>query len=122
MTTITLTTNTKRNVWNRNIKSKSIETQTNYEPKLLKPDYIYNKVIIPFARKEKQITNDNEFFFKCKKCNTKQIKFKKDLEQLCRKCFLEKIDREVCKRCKASKKKNEYTICYKCFTELEKSS
>ena len=68
-------------------------------------------------------SDDNDYVKHCqgKGCNVKLLSITTDdKSKYCRKCFLRMHDRDVCVRCEASKKKNEFRICYKCNCELQK--
>lgn len=102
---------------------KSIETQTgNYEPLVFEKGYTYNKVIIPSKYKpkpEKTYDNIDDFYGKCIDCDKKYLKIKKNSLLVCRACYLDSQGLQICKKCGSTKKKNDYIICYKCFTELK---
>ena len=100
-------------------KSISISTQTGFR-------YKKEKIIIPTKYRKPIINKDNDihFFMNCKtkECNNKWVITKTNIKkEYCRKCYLKNNNMETCLRCNATKKKNDFLTCFKCYTEIKNS-
>ena len=106
--------------------NNTIETQTNQPVKIFLNGYTYNKVIIPTKyRKPKPIYKPKPIIKKnivinpkCISCNEEYYRIKKTSLDICRKCYLDSVGMMICNKCGASKKKNDYLLCFRCFCEV----
>lgn len=112
-----------KNVWFRNYVSQATQYENNPRGKIIyvsKPKTKY-PTDEGQPRQPKQ-TREQNFIVKCKnpKCNKKIVKAHNNIEY-CRPCYLDTIGFQICKKCKNTKKKNKFDICYRCFSYLHQN-